>query len=834
MKSMKAKTKAKKPNGKFGKVKFPSVEAAPDLSQLRPPIDTSISTLYRVTKLLESGSDEVKAILSYECDLMYECRICRSIFRSLINLISHKRVYCKEKFDITRHKFHDTTCIRREVKLELNNEQSPLDSVHSEPAVNETTESMPLVQESTQAEGTELRDAKQQTMELDSEVIQCNQQLNNNSIPEVNGGSSLNKIDIARENEHICPLCYEKFSTKKTLAVHTRTVHTSHRLCYPCPCCSVVFANTWSAYRHLYKVHKKTNEQVRKLRSQIQQGAFIKDTSPAVNVQKESVSKTVTNSVNDRINETQEWMDHLESDTELQRCGGCGKRFDRRVALLSHLQHCQMRIVAFEGLVKGKKMNKASSDSVQNGNTSANNWEIQNNVDARTSPASVEPSNSNVMPFRVETVASLSKDEWERLNNCDVIPQTESNGDVSSNLTNGTETMEDLVLPTNDNSNSLEIVYININKRKNNVGSKKRKNKQTPRRVVNDTYKVSANDKVNDEQIIGTEQLDYSQTMEKKLLSIVNFEKLQCLPCKQKFSTVNSVKKHAANHIGWNRFGCKLCDYKCFAKCDCVAHCNKVHNAQNNRVVLEDMIARITDDQFIPACDQNVSGANSDEEIEDVDMPEVVEVSIPADHMEPEVQIREESSETESIVRDAKSCEEESVRVNGETEENSDNSMKMGLDPEVKKMVLEVIFGPSEVDSMEQAEAQKAQQNKEDDAQPKEKIPKENDSVRDSSKPQRPIRKKMMPLNKDFIYDLKDLTIRKFPVILKPRNKPLSKKYAVQEEESTEKELEHPAKRFKSGHNGELPTIYENDIGERSVTQEDDSKDNLTSPQCHS
>lgn len=117
MKSMKAKTKAKKPNGKFGRVKFASKEVtpiSPDLSQLRPPIDTSVSTLYRVSKVLENGSDEVRSILAYECDLVYECRVCRSLFRSLANFISHKRIYCKERFDITFTKIssndYDTVC----------------------------------------------------------------------------------------------------------------------------------------------------------------------------------------------------------------------------------------------------------------------------------------------------------------------------------------------------------------------------------------------------------------------------------------------------------------------------------------------------------------------------------------------------------------------------------------------------------------------------------------------------------------------------------------------------------------------------------------------------
>lgn len=99
---MKSKTKAKKPNRKFGKATPTGISPTnSDLSQLRPPVDTSISTLYRVSKVLETGSDEVRSILAFECDLIYECRICQSLFRSLVNFISHKRVYCKKKFDVT-------------------------------------------------------------------------------------------------------------------------------------------------------------------------------------------------------------------------------------------------------------------------------------------------------------------------------------------------------------------------------------------------------------------------------------------------------------------------------------------------------------------------------------------------------------------------------------------------------------------------------------------------------------------------------------------------------------------------------------------------------------
>lgn len=44
-------------------------------------------------------------LLANECDIIYECKACRNIFRSLANFISHKRTYCTTKFNSSQH-FH--------------------------------------------------------------------------------------------------------------------------------------------------------------------------------------------------------------------------------------------------------------------------------------------------------------------------------------------------------------------------------------------------------------------------------------------------------------------------------------------------------------------------------------------------------------------------------------------------------------------------------------------------------------------------------------------------------------------------------------------------------
>lgn len=105
-----------------------------DLSILRKPITTSISSFLEVKKTYDNGTAEVicdtleatmnleptdsdcflfiylillqiKKLLAHECDIIYECKVCRSIFRSLVNFISHKRLYCRDFFN-TSHHFH--------------------------------------------------------------------------------------------------------------------------------------------------------------------------------------------------------------------------------------------------------------------------------------------------------------------------------------------------------------------------------------------------------------------------------------------------------------------------------------------------------------------------------------------------------------------------------------------------------------------------------------------------------------------------------------------------------------------------------------------------------
>ncbi|XP_060830688.1 uncharacterized protein LOC132915068 isoform X3 [Bombus pascuorum] len=789
---MKSKTKAKKSNGKFGKVKFSPkgiTSINPDLSQLHPPIDISDSTLYR-TATNNLDIQKMQGLFKEGCgnDRILRSQACKE----------------KEKKDLTA--IVNTLQKKQIENLQTNTQRLCLETVHSNSsAVYQTVESVPSTENHTdlmKAQVTELKNINERTVMLDlnGQVLELSEKLSGNTVTQVRNNEESDK-------EVICPICYAKFSTKKTLTVHTRTLHTSHRLCYPCPCCSSTFANTWSVYRHLFKVHRKSNEQVRKLRSQIQEKAFIKDTTIAEDLQKEDAQKTLVNSAL-RANETQEWIDQLELDTELQRCGGCGKRFDRKAALSAHLQYCNRRVAAYESITKDKKINKIPSNDVSNGNT-------------------------NETSIRVEAVATLSKTDWDMLNSEGLVTQDVSNGNVAKILTNGVQEnlAKDNLSSASDVSDPLEIVYTSINKHKGNVGSKKRKNKESTKRLNNNAEANMGHD-------TATEKLDHVLSMEKKVASIVNFEKLQCLPCKRKFPSVHNLRRHAAIHIGWNRYQCRLCDYKCFVKCDCIAHCNKVHNAQNNRVVIDEMITQIPDDQYL--CGQDITSNITNLE-QEIDAPEIVEVNISQGNLGLDVKMGEkEMNETETKIVDKNSMV---VHENGKTQETMDNGIKgntLGVDQDLRKMVMEVIFGSSEVHSAKQTGVKETEhsssklQNKGEGAQFKDSNLKESAYIQDNLRPQRPIRNKIKPLNKDFIYDLKEVTFRKDSLIMKPLNKPLAKKSPVQEDDNLEKDLDQPSKRFKPIENEEIliPCANNSIVNKCEIELSRGFKNSFTVSQC--
>lgn len=168
-------------------------------------------------------------------------------------------------------------------------------------------------------------------------------------------------------------------------------------------------------------------------------------------------------------------MNHLETDSELQRCGGCGKKFDRKAALLSHSQHCQKRIAAYnESVTKEKKTAKTSPETPTNSNTIY--------IVPVMSDGSPDNSELNETSIRVENITSLTDADWNMIGNEELdvgenieIVDVTSNVNVSTNEESfNNDTNKDLS-PSSKTSDSPEIVYTSEKVAVKNNGNKKRK-----------------------------------------------------------------------------------------------------------------------------------------------------------------------------------------------------------------------------------------------------------------------------------------------------------------------------------------------------------------------
>ncbi|KAI1697075.1 zinc finger protein [Ditylenchus destructor] len=60
-----------------------------------PTLATGLDGIDSVVRFWSNGTEEVKNLLKNECTVIYECSYCRSLFRSIINFLSHKRTICR-------------------------------------------------------------------------------------------------------------------------------------------------------------------------------------------------------------------------------------------------------------------------------------------------------------------------------------------------------------------------------------------------------------------------------------------------------------------------------------------------------------------------------------------------------------------------------------------------------------------------------------------------------------------------------------------------------------------------------------------------------------------
>ncbi|XP_020281413.1 zinc finger protein 800 [Pseudomyrmex gracilis] len=796
-----------------------------DFSSLRKPVDTSASDLYQVCKLLEKGTDEVKSILSYESNIIYECRKCLSLFRSIINLISHKRFYCTEKFNVTQkvankhnlNSFKRTTIhmsetgqtkieeieengrlLRSQVSKEVEkrtdlssiierlnkkiqetqcNSSSELTQEHShlssEDRSNEnkiylkpisTTslavyqtikpedETIDLLNEETAAKVEHFRN--QQVDAISQEQIFDNQVEKSDNPIQADMSDEENKLlayRLSSVNTLACSICNAKFSSKKTLTFHMKSLHASKRKCYSCPFCRSTFTNIWSVYRHLSKVHKKTNKQVRNLKPQIQLAVFHKNTNAEKQYRAAKKKKTCETLKNMNDNESQ------KDDA------------------LSHVEKSNV-----------KRTGKASRKNIKNTSVYLqyhNNHHSKNNSNL----ADTSRMQDDDKPVIIEKVLFE-----EKMNVKDVI----------------LEDMIDGFLETSDKSSDSSCA------RETNLPQLdeiKETNSLTDVKVDSvENFNSSNSDKSSDIDLLQPDEKEETSQMDTKMASIANFKRLKCLKCNRKLTSLANLRRHIAIHLDWFRYRCKLCHFQSFARCDCKTHFAKHHRTvENNNANPEVMIEKIPWNEYVSSDDaitnlmnererlNNTGGvANASSEEEKTDESVVTDVS------SSNSEIRTDSNNSSDSNAPNASHESTSEEITDSHCNDSDDDKKfttayttamienlkeymMSHDPgksnknldhsDLKQMVMEMIVGSDDSDptSVKKSDSEKLASQANNDMFKHRISAKDTNNVSANKskeanlrsdlrfKHQRPMRNRVRPLSDDFIYDLKEIQVKR-------------------------------------------------------------------------
>lgn len=237
-------------------------------------------------------------MLANECDIIYECKVCRNIFRSLVNFISHKRIYCKNTFNSSVHfNFHNdgrsgynqdiativqaekdfisasksgrsqekdlSSIVERLVKRERANQMLKLSDFYEQVSSKLTQDEMLQKKHVLQLDAVpESSVAVYQTIKTDSsdsiktEITELNDLLDNDKMVLGPDGKVLAAPNGDDGNLFQCEICKDQFATQKTLKLHIETKHISSTYVYQCPSCSKTFLQVKAVIRHLTNDHK--------------------------------------------------------------------------------------------------------------------------------------------------------------------------------------------------------------------------------------------------------------------------------------------------------------------------------------------------------------------------------------------------------------------------------------------------------------------------------------------------------------------------------------------------------------------------------------------------
>ncbi|XP_063301147.1 zinc finger protein 800 isoform X1 [Pelobates fuscus] len=506
---------------------------------LQQPVQTAKSGILQIIECFRSGTTQLKNMLLKEVDTIFECKTCRSLFRGLPNLITHKQFYCLSKGRIDENPIYEgnkqTESMRNlldtiypkdqpeyvinlepiqsnrnavfqfvtpagEARASRNNTSEVVD-VQTEPSGSVPKSDCTTVEfeESTSTESVKIEDLFTTPAEAKSRFSDLITQ------PVASGG----------ENPFSCRICKKNFHSRRSICRHIKKVHKkkledikkfieiqsiptdssaqSHmRLVHmtvgkSCPMCNKSFATKANVRRHIHEVHKGLKRD------------SITPETPAKSIKNISMS---TASPKKSVKSILRTPKSVNSDFSLSscKCPYCKRRYTSQYLLRKHVQ-----------IVHKTAVSTADSKQDHGSNTNGKvKFENSNSVDSSSS----------------------------------VSPQSELKGKTSANEKKSNHATQK-------------------NKAKSETGSPK---SSSPVAGVKKCMKKP------------------------KFSAGFDFKQLYCKLCKRQFTSKQNLAKHIELHTDGSSiyvkfYRCPLCSYETRRKRDVIRHITVVHKRTQRALV---------------------------------------------------------------------------------------------------------------------------------------------------------------------------------------------------------------------------------------------------------
>ncbi|XP_014089822.3 zinc finger protein 800 [Bactrocera oleae] len=742
-----------------------------DIYLMRPQTKLTFESSFKEAKhFYDTGDEEVQQLLLKECRLIYECKLCRNMFRNLTQFIGHKREFCRSAVhcdgDISEvdkyNGFASDVMVTKEICSNINSRCESVLQITDE-AVQQTR---------THCESNELMDEKiseicsKQALEKNGNekiknILSCPQEhcmLN---------FSNTKELELHFSQDHTKSMVFTSFAEQKVdnpnpalseAVVLTRAQHLTTNNCHTCEHCGKTFERIEALSTHLLhcpvkhnilsktlasanidsiatkriKLQAATTEEACNGREAHELGhdvANLSDNSAtnmqdAVTVKQEYVPlerstsgntsatakkrklknrRVFTNKVDADIDvptevaeispikqETcnEESRTHAKiksessigsdgSDLEpkklLSTCTYCGKSFERRAALSTHLQHCPVKYSVIEkstiyGMNTCSKRSKTLKDTRQQNITSMvtedPDTELLNEMFANLGRQTFGVGLQTVTIDHDDTTASGTDDAKEDV-------------DLEDNVQINTPTKLNETLPLDQSVTGVEP-------------------------SVNTTTTIDSSPDANAEEDAEKKSCRRvrSAPLEKRLLC-------RCKICYKQFNALSNLRRHISMfHYRAQRFGCTLCDYRAFRRYDIVNHLGNTHGMKGD--------------------------------------PEAMSIEFVSEH---EVNYSREDVEGDIVVLDEDI--DDASAINESTEDVVENSIEtnQNLKRLKRNKTLSISSGLNvTLNKLTRQKVKRSQSHHETSTSGGVKTP-----------ARRPIRNRIKPENKDFVYDLSSL-----------------------------------------------------------------------------